>query len=57
MWNSTIQFSDEDVVFSYKNTQIQYSSSDHVFFTAKNNKFFGKKKQKKTTSVQCVKLL
>ena len=27
-------------VFSYKDTQIQYSVSDHIRFTAKNNKLF-----------------
>ena len=33
---------DKNVVFSYKDTQIQYSVSDHIRFTAKNNKFFWK---------------
>ena len=41
-----MQFWDEDVLFSYKNTQIQYATSDHVFFTAKNNKLFWKKENK-----------
>ena len=37
-----MQFWDENVVFSYKDTQIQYSVSDHIRFTAKNNKLFWK---------------
>ena len=36
-----MQLWDENV-FSYKDTQIQYSVSDHVRFTAKNNKLFWK---------------
>ena len=35
-----MQILGEDVVFSYKDTQIQYSVTDCVYFTAKNNKFF-----------------
>ena len=30
------------IVFSYNDTQIQYSVSDHIRFTAKNNKLFWK---------------
>ena len=30
-------------LFSYKDTQIQYSVSDHIRFTAKNNKNFNSK--------------
>ena len=37
-----MQLWDENVVFSYKDTQIQYSVSDHIHFTAKNNKLFWK---------------
>ena len=37
-----MQILGEDVVFSYKDTQIQYSVTDCVYFTAKNNKFFWK---------------
>ena len=38
-----MHFWEKEVIFSYKNTQIQFSISDHVFFTAKKNKFFWKK--------------
>ena len=37
-----MQLWDKNVVFSYKDTQIQYSVSDHIRFTAKNNKLFWK---------------
>ena len=37
-----MQLWDENVVFSYKDTLIQYSVSDHIRFTAKNNKLFWK---------------
>ena len=30
----------KNVVFSYQDTQIQYSLSGHIRFTAKNNKLF-----------------
>ena len=53
MWKRNMQFWDEDFLLSCKNTQIQYSLSDHVFFTAKNNKFFWKKKQKNYISTMC----
>ena len=33
---------DENAVFSYKDTQIQYSVSDYIRFTAMNNKLFWK---------------
>ena len=35
-----MQLCNKNVVFSYKDTQIQYSVSDHSRFTAKNNKLF-----------------
>ena len=38
----TMQLCNKNVVFSYKDTQIQYSVSDHIRFTAKNNKLFWK---------------
>ena len=37
-----MQLCNKNVVFSYKDTQIQYSVSDHIRFTAKNNKLFWK---------------
>ena len=37
-----MQLWDKNVVFSYKDTQIQYSVSDHIHFTAKNNELFWK---------------
>ena len=37
-----MQLWDENVVFSYKDTLIQYSVSDHISFIAKNNKLFWK---------------
>ena len=36
-----MQLWDENVVFSFKDTQIQYSVNDHIYFTA-NNKLFWK---------------
>ena len=45
IWNSTMQFWDKDVTFSYKNTQIQYSISDYVCFTTKKTKIFSEKNQ------------
>ena len=38
-----MQLCNKKIVFSYKDTQIQYSVSDHIRFTAKNNKLFWKK--------------
>ena len=37
-----MQLCNKNVVFSYKDTQIQYSVSDHIRYTAKNNKLFWK---------------
>ena len=37
-----MQLWDTNAVFSYKDTQIQYSVSDRIYFTAKNNKHFSK---------------
>ena len=42
MWGGTMPLWKENVVFSCKDTQIQYSVSDHINFTAKNNKLFWK---------------
>ena len=42
VWDGTMQLWDENVVFSYKDTQIQYSVSDHIRFTTKNNTLFWK---------------
>ena len=37
-----MQLWDENVVFSYKDIEIQYSVSDHIHFTANNKKLFWK---------------
>ena len=37
-----MQLWDKNVVFSYKDTLIQYSVSDHIRFTVKNNKLIWK---------------
>ena len=48
-----MQLCDENVIFRYKDTQIQYFVNDHIRFTAKNitSSF------ENIISIQCVKLV